>query len=189
MSTAKLNVWVTRVGDSCHIDNEHQWYVHILHCDGELLRWCDRVYTNLPTKCAHLEVEIPPGCYMVCATWSPAPAGTVTPTTLGNHITHLVVIRADCGDDVCITLFPPTFHWCGTWWLVALREQIALQRFPEQAIRAADAAANAVDELLKQLPMDPLTEGMMRIAENRPRRKGTRPKKGQSEAAESEAEE
>ena len=82
MSTAKLNIWVTEVGDPCRIDMKHQWYVHVLHCEGDLLNWCDKVYTNLKTKCGHLEIDVPPGCYMVCATWSPAPLGQASPTSL-----------------------------------------------------------------------------------------------------------
>lgn len=169
MSTAKLNVWVTEVGNPCKIDNTHQWYVHVLHCNGEVLKWCGREYTNLMTKCGHLHIDIPPGCYMVCATWSPAPGGTSVPTTLGNHISHLVTVRADCGDEVCATLFPPTFHWCGIWWLVALRESIALKRLPENAGPAANAAMNAVEALLRQVPQDDFTKQMMKIAENRPK--------------------
>lgn len=46
--------------------------VHILHCNGEILKWCGKKYANLPTQCGHLEVEIPPGCYMVVATWRQA---------------------------------------------------------------------------------------------------------------------
>jgi hypothetical protein len=106
---------------------------------------------------------------MVCATWSPAPGGTSVPTTLGNHISHLVTVRADCGDEVCATLFPPTFHWCGIWWLVALRESIALKRLPENAGPAANAAVNAVEALLRQVPQDDFTKQMMKIAENRPK--------------------
>ncbi len=169
MSTVKLNVWVSQVGEPCKIDNEHQWYVHILHCDGELLKWCGRVYTNLPTKCGHLETAIPPGCYMVCATWSPAPAGSSTPTSLGNHISHLVTIRANCGDEVCATLFPPTFHWCGIWWLIALRENMAQKMLPNNALPAAENALKAVDALLKQLPQDAFTQNMLKITEQKPR--------------------
>lgn len=168
MSTAKLNVWVTKVGDACKIDNEHQWYVHILHCDGELLRWCDRTYSNLATKCGHLEIEIPPGCYMVCATWSPAPAGQIAPTSLGNHISHLVSIRAECGEESCVTLFPPTFHFCGIWWLIALREHLSLNQLPREAGAAAQNALQAVEELLKHVPADEFTQRMLRIQEQRP---------------------
>jgi hypothetical protein len=167
MSTAKLNVWVTKVGDPCRIDNQYQWFVHILHCNGEPLVWCNRKYINLPTKCAHLEIEIPPGCYMVCATWSPAPAGGGAPTTLGNHISHLAIIRAECGKELCVTLFPPTFHWCGIWWLVALRENIALKQIKPEA---GQAAIRAVEELLKQVPADPFATQVLEIEKTAPKR-------------------
>ena len=77
MSTAKLNVWVTRTADACHIDDRRQWFVHITDCHGNVLVWCDKKYSFLPTKCGHLEVEIPPGCYTVFASWTPA--GAVQP--------------------------------------------------------------------------------------------------------------
>jgi len=171
MSTARLNVWVTAVGDPCKIDMVHQWYVHILHCEGDLLNWCDKIYTNLPTKCGHLEIEIPPGCYMVCATWSPAPVGQASPTSLGNHISHLVSIRANCGDHVCATLFPPTFHWCGIWWLIALRESVALRRLPREAAEAANTAVQAVEALLQHIPADEFTKNMLKINEEKPKKK------------------
>jgi hypothetical protein len=169
MSTAKLNVWVTEVGDPCRIDMKHQWFVHVLHCEGDVLNWCDKVYTNLKTKCGHLEIEIPPGCYMVCATWSPAPLGQATPTSLGNHISHLAAVRANCGDHVCVTLFPPTFHWCGIWWLTALKETIQLKRLPKGADDAARNAVNAVEALLKFIPPDEFTQRMQQISRNPPK--------------------
>jgi hypothetical protein len=164
VSTAKLNIWVTKVGDPCRIDDSIQWFVHILHCNGEILQWCNKKYANLPTKCGHLEVEIPPGCYMVVATWSPG-AGTTVPTSLGNHISHLQIVRANCGDHLCVTLFPPTFHWCGIWWLVALRDAMAGTALPREAQPAAKQALDAVEALMKQIPADPLAERMLKMEE------------------------
>jgi len=164
MGTAKLNVWVTEVGNPCKIDMKHQWWVHVLHCNGELLNWCkQKLYTNLKTECGHLEVEIPPGCYMVCATWSPNTSGQPNPKSLGNHITHLSVVRANCGDHVCVTLFPPTLHHCGIWWGKALKEAIALNLLPREAVQLAQRAAGAADELFKILPLDEVTENMQKI--------------------------
>jgi hypothetical protein len=161
MSTARFNVWVTKVGEPCKIDMAHKWYVHVLHCDGEILDWCNRRYSNIETKCGHVEFEAPPGCYMVCATWSPAPAA-ITPTSLGNHISHLQIVRANCGDDVCVTLFPPTFHWCGIWWVRALDELVGLGKVNRTQ---GKAAATAVRALLAELEMDPLTKAMEAIAQ------------------------
>ncbi len=161
MSTAKLNVWVTGVGEACRIDNEHQWFVHILHCNGELLHWCDRTFTNLPTKCGHLDIEIPPGCYMVVATWSPAPGGGQFPTFLGNHITHLSVVRADCGDHVCVTLFPPTLHHCGIWWKIALEEHMEHGRFENREVVANAARAVQAVLNLEEVAIEPFTANLL----------------------------
>ena len=169
MSTATLNVWVTGVGEPCKIDDQRQWYVHVLHCDGTILDWCGRHYQNIPTKCGHVEIEVPPGTYLVVATWSPGAPGT-SPTSLGNHISHVQIARVNCGDHACVTLFPPTFHWCGIWWLVALREAMTLQNFPANARPAAKRALEAADELLKQIPPDPLAQQMLKI-EQEPRPK------------------
>lgn len=161
MSTAKLNVWVTKVGDPCRIDNDHQWFVHILHCDGSPLVWCNRRFVNMPTKCAHLEVDIPPGCYMICATWSPGAPAAGPIQSLGNHISHLQIIRADCAKEYCVTLFPPTLHWCGIWWLVALQEHIEKETIKQTDV--AKRAVGAVQELLKLVPMDGLTKNMLEL--------------------------
>ena len=166
MSTAHLDVWVTAVGDACRMDEEHQWFVHVLHCDGSILEWCDRRYSNIPTKCAHVEIEIPPGCYMVCATWSPAPPGS-QPTSLGNHISHVVAVRANCGDHVCVTLFPPTFHFCGRWWIIAARDLIQMGVMDQNL---GERAIGAVEEVLKRtegVQEDPMTRTLSELAGER----------------------
>lgn len=159
MSIARMNVWVTRVGDPCKIDMEHQWFVHVLHCDGKILDWCNRRYTNIRTQCGHVEFSVPPGQYMVCATMSPAQA-TESPTSLGNHISHLALARVNCGDHACVTLFPPTFHWCGVWWIRALEVHVEMGAVDRDQ---AGAAMDAVRGLLGQVPVDPFTEAMDEI--------------------------
>lgn len=156
MSTARLNVWVTQVGKPCRIDSERTWFVHILHCNGEILEWCDRRFVNLQTKCGHLDVEVPPGCYTVVATWSPSHDPNTVPTSLGNHISHLSVVRVDCGDHACVTLFPPTFHFCGIWWLRAVQDVVELDRLPRDL---ADRAQEVVNEVLEATKgeVDPFT--------------------------------
>lgn len=156
MSTATLNVWVTGLGEPCRIEQRHQWYVHVLHCDGEILTWCDRRYTNLPTKCGHLEVDVPPGCYVVCATWSP---GTDA-QHLGNHLTHNAVIQVACGDHVCVNLFTPTAHHCGTWFVQGLRDA---ERAGRLQPGLADRAEEVVRELFRAVPPDPFTERTLRL--------------------------
>lgn len=163
MSTARLNVWVTEVGDPCKIDLEHRWFVHVLHCDGSLLRWCrdgrePTLYTNIQTDCGHVEFEVPPGEYLVMATWSP---GSGEPHQLGNHLTHIQVVRVNCGDHACVTLFPPTAHFCGTWLQIAIN---TLMQLGDVDRDLGQRAVQAIDEVVQALPEDPLTQATVRLA-------------------------
>ena len=166
MGTATVNVWVTEVGNPCKIDLQHQWYVHVLTCDGEFLTWCREgneptPYTNIKTRCGHAEFEVPPGCYLVMATWSPSVGD---PHRLGNHLTHLQVVRVNCDDHACVTLFPPTAHFCGTWFQIALGTLVRLGDIDRDL---ADRAIGAIGDVLGRLPQgpDPLTEATLRLVQ------------------------
>jgi hypothetical protein len=148
MSTATLNVWVGAVGRPCRIGDDQQWFVHILRCDGEIVTWCKRPLTNLKTECGHLEVEVPPGCYVVCATWSPGTSSA----DLGNHLTHCAIVQAKCGDHVCVNLFTPSLHDCGTWFLLGVHAALQANRLNREGVRAARAVETAVRDLQKFLP-------------------------------------
>lgn len=168
MGMARLNVWVAAVGDPCRIATG-QWFVHIMHCDGSPLVWCDRRYINLETKCGHLDIEIPPGCYVVAASWSPAklgPDGDIA--SLGNHVTHMQIVRADCAKEYCVTLYNPSFHFCGIWWLAALRDHVAVQAVNPDAARRAE---QAVRDVLKELPADRMAENMLAFIDEKPIRR------------------
>jgi hypothetical protein len=156
VSAARLNVWITQVGDPCKIDLEHRWFVHVLQCDGSLLRWCrdgrEPVdYTNIPSECGHVEFDVPPGEYLVMATWSP---GTGEPHQLGNHLTHIQVVRVNCGDHACVTLFPPTAHFCGAWFQIAVN---TLMQLGDVNRELGQRAVEAIQEVVQALPEDPLT--------------------------------
>lgn len=165
MSTARLNVWITEVGDPCKIDLKHRWFVHVLRCDGSLLRWCrdgqEADYTNIETKCGHVEFDVPPGEYLVMATWSP---GTGEPHELGNHLTHIQVVRVNCGDHACVTLFPPTAHFCGTWFQIAIN---TLMELGDVNPDLGQRAVAAIQEVVQALPEDPLSTATARLAPGR----------------------
>jgi hypothetical protein len=161
MATAHLNVWVTAIGDPCHIDVEHQWFVHVLDCDGNILRWCGPEgrtvdFTNITTRCGQAEIEVPPGCYVVCATWSPGTSSE----HLGNHLTHLAVVRVNCGDHACVTLFAPTLNHCRTWFEKALTVHAEAEALDRDLVARAIAA---IGEALVNVPADPFNEAMQKI--------------------------
>jgi hypothetical protein len=103
-----------------------------------------------------LELEIPPGCYVVGAVESTA---GIPP--LGNSLTHIAMVRANCGDHVCVTLFDPSLHLCGTWLGAAINTYVAGggggPRLPQNVIGLLQNAGKAVDAMLKAIPEDPLS--------------------------------
>lgn len=168
MSTARLNVWASVIGRPCEIESKKTLYVYVLHCDGRVLEWCGRKYVALPTKCGHLEVEIPPGCYIVGAVENP---NGIPP--LGNHLTHIQIVRANCGDHVCVTLFNPTLHFCGHWFKTAMTGHAAAggQGVPRELTAAMRNAIDAVEKVEALLPQDPMV-AQMKGVEAIPRPKG-----------------
>lgn len=151
MSTANLNVWITDFGDLCHIQDTEPWFVHIVDCEGRPLKWCEKEYIFLPAKCGHLEIDIPPGCYGVFAGHSPTPGGQ---PPFGNRLTHVQVVRLNCGDHACVTLFSPSLWYCGTWFSYAVKTQLETLRGANIDARLAMTAIQAVDALLEKIPPD-----------------------------------
>jgi hypothetical protein len=154
MSTGNLNIWVTGFGDPCHIEDKEHWFVHILDCEGKPLTWCGKKYIFMEAKCGHLEVNVPPGCYTVFAGHSPQGAG-VPP--FGNRLTHVAVVRVNCGDHACVTLFSPSMWFCGTWFAHAVQTQMAGLQKANIDAKVATAAVQAVRALLEKLPPDDFT--------------------------------
>lgn len=168
MSTAKLNVWITNRADACHIDDQSQYYVHITDCHGNPLAWCREAYTFRPAKCGHLEIEIPPGCYTVFASQSKRPAKDYLP--FGNLLTHVQVVRANCGDHVCVTLFAPGMHYCGTWFKKAVEDHMEILEANHIDARLAKNATDAIGAFLAKLPPEPYSENVVKMIEQGPPR-------------------
>lgn len=146
MSTARLNVWITNLGDPCTIANDaasglpHAWVVAVQHCDGRLLNWSEGryrfhredpwtqiplhtppvippspplpagwYYDNVPTLDGHVEIDVPPGCYVLRGsmhTWF------THGVLYGNWATDRAIVQACCGEEVCPTLYAPSAAAC-----------------------------------------------------------------------------
>jgi hypothetical protein len=157
MSTATLNCWITEIGDPCHIINHDEWFVHIVDCEGKVLTWCGKTYRDIPTKCGHAEIEIPPGCYAVFAGHSTKGTGI---GEFGNRLTHVQIVRANCGDHVCVTLFSPSLWYCGTWFKAAIKQQAAGLKKAGVDDKTAKAAVDAVQNVLGKLRCDTFTQNL-----------------------------
>ncbi len=162
MSLATLNVWITQIGHPCQIGDNIQWFVHIVDCEGKPVTWCGKSYRDIPTKCGHAEIEIPPGCYAVFASENRQDAQGHQGGfgVYGNQLTHVQVVRVNCGDHACVTLFSPSAHFCGTWFgaaIVVLLPALAASGVNPKII---NAAANAVKELVAVLPADEFSKNL-----------------------------
>lgn len=138
MSTAILNVWITNLGEPCTIANDpglpNPWVVAISHCNGRVLNWSEGRYRHhredkwilipshtppggtagwwydrIPTRDGHVEIEVPPGCYVVRATMH---SWFVNGLLYGNWATERAIVQACCGEDVCATLYAPSAIAC-----------------------------------------------------------------------------
>jgi hypothetical protein len=97
-------------------------------------------------RARHLEIEVPPGCYRINAVWSFRIAGGVIYV---NHFTDSAVVQACCGEHMCVTLFNPSIHRCGTIFLRAVRD-LVLQKGINAEI--AQPVEQAVGRLLAATP-------------------------------------
>ncbi|HTQ79903.1 MAG TPA: hypothetical protein VMM92_07900 [Thermoanaerobaculia bacterium] len=160
MCTAKLCVWITAFGHPCEIVNTaDQWYVHVVDCEGNVVQWCGKEYRNLHARCGHLEIEIPPGCYSVFASHTPNTSGS----SFGNRLTHVQVVRVNCGDEACVTLFSPTLWFCGNWFTNAVsiyRPKLIQHGVEEQTLTAA---IESVSRLLAKIPADPFSANLQKL--------------------------
>ncbi len=66
-------------------------------------------YDNVPTRNGHVEIEVPPGCYVLRGS---AHFGISDGRLLGNWATDHAVVQACCGQEICTTLYPPSAGGC-----------------------------------------------------------------------------
>lgn len=173
MSTSILNVWITNLGDPCSIANDpglpNPWVVAVAHCNGRVLNWSEGRYRHhkedrwipirphpgvggvtgwwydsIPTRDGHVEIEAPPGCYVVRATMH---SWFVNGLLYGNWATERAVVQACCGDDVCATLYAPSALACSVPLFefvlpLLIRNRIIKREDGERAINAMKAVFN-----------------------------------------------
>jgi len=139
MGMSKLNIYVSAMDNPCGID-QRTWYVTIYDCDGNVFEFCGKKYVVMPAKCGHLSVEVPPGIYYIKAVWSFRLLGTIYYV---NHFTDAAIVQVCCDDHVCVKLFNPSIHRCGTI-LVRAVHDLALQKaIKPQEAKQFEQAVNA----------------------------------------------
>ncbi len=143
----------------------YDWKVAVLHCDGRTLNWSEGRYRfhhddpwtpirrhvrpgdparqegwwyeNILTRDGHVEIEVPPGCYVVVASLHNWIANGVL---YGNWVTDHAIVQTACGHDACITLYAPSIQRCMTPLL-----EMVVPLLERQGIIHADQAERAVE--------------------------------------------
>lgn len=138
MSVATLSVWIPNLGQPCTVANDpglpNPWRVVVFRCDGQVLNWSEGRfrthhkeswttipwhtppggiegywYDSIPTRDGHVEIEVPPGTYVVRATMH---SWFVNGLLYGNWATDHAVVQACAGQDVSVTLYTPSAMAC-----------------------------------------------------------------------------
>jgi len=108
MGMARLNIWITDLGQPCKMA-QRDWVVAIAGCDGKVLEWCGKKYDSVPAPCGHVDLEVPPGCYVIRAS---AHTWWANGLLFGNWATDRAVVQACCDEHHCVTLYAPSVMAC-----------------------------------------------------------------------------
>jgi hypothetical protein len=141
MGLGKLNIWIRYEPDitwSCKVDTENKWFVTIKDCTGRILEWCGQTYSRVgPTECGHIEIELPPGCYILSA---------ISMATGSNTFTAPAFVQVRCDETACVNLLAPIRNTCGWYYIAGLKQAVR-----EKAVPAgiAGRAIKAVKEVLE----------------------------------------
>jgi hypothetical protein len=111
-----------------------RWSVAVSHCSGRVVNWSEGRYRHhrddkwtpisyhtpsggtpgwwyemIPTRDGHVEIELPPGCYVVRGTMH---SWFVHGLLYGNWATERAITQVSCGQDACVTLYAPSAPAC-----------------------------------------------------------------------------
>jgi hypothetical protein len=172
MGLARINVWISDVADPCGTF-KGSGQMTVLDCKG-VLEWpCGRfldpagkwvpvpngVYHDLPFRCGHLEVEVPPGCYWVTAGYVGPPVGGIVHF---NGTTHVGIVEVGCDQTACVKLYNPTLRLCWDWFRAGLHALAGAQGTGLTAAQAREVE-DTVEGVLKEVPTLPHEETLHRV--------------------------
>ena len=152
MGMARLNIWITDLGHPCKMA-QRDWVVAIAGCDGKVLEWCGKTYDSVPAPCGHVDLEVPPGCYVIRASahtwWSEG-------LLIGNWATDRAVVQACCDEHHCVTLYAPSVMAC---WVPLFEIVLQVMADKGKVPREALQALRTVNEAIAKQPATEFERG------------------------------
>ena len=179
MSVAKINLWIPDYQDTCRIDNTNHFVATVQNCEGQVLEWSGGRYWTKDNQWhpivgdlagakpgvpgyydgvpgtgdpGHVCFEVPPGCYIVSASthiWIELPAEHEL-IILGNLGTQHAMVKACCGEDVCVTVYQPTGWHCSVIEVMELLLPVMAERNLVDR-RLVDDARRALQPIVDRL--------------------------------------
>jgi hypothetical protein len=143
MGLATLNVWIHDKQDPCKISDE-VWWVAVTYCNGNPVEWCGHTYSFEEAKCGHVELRLPPGCYIVHGLQF-----FFLKKLFLFHFTEHAIVIVNCDELGCAHLFTPTSRQWPKGAVRAVRFLAESQHLPKDKVEAFVAASDA---LLKDMP-------------------------------------
>lgn len=137
MGFGKLNIWVRNT--ACEVV-DRAGHLHVYNCHGKLIlpiTWFQH---------GHIEVQVPPGCYIV-------QAGVV----YGNIYTDRTMVIVRCGEDICVNLVLAQF-------LAPLPPELVVQPLVLYNCPAAMATALVANSFEAGIKQEELTRAIDVIA-------------------------
>ena len=152
MGMARLNIWITDLGHPCKMA-QRDWVVAIAGCDGKVLEWCGRTYDSVPAPCGHVDLEVPPGCYVIRAS---AHTWWAEGHLIGNWATDRAVVQACCDEHHCVTLYAPSVMAC---WVPLFEIVLQVMADKGKVPREALQALRTVNEAIAKQPATEFERG------------------------------
>jgi len=188
MGKAKINIWVSGEADACGVW-AGEGEITVFDCKG-VLEWpCGRflspegewrpvphgLYKDLPFKCGHLEVEVPPGCYWVIAGYVSQPR----PPIHLNYTTHVGIVQACCDETACVKLYNPTIRLCWDWFWAGLRvlNAVGERKIDREKLAQLESIAKELFEGVPQLPIEAAIESIFEDLVKTATKRGRKPTK------------
>lgn len=202
MSTAKLNVWVTKLGDPWSIVNQpypgYQWVVAVANCGG-VVNWSEGRYRHhsddawtpiqqhagpggvmgwwydsIPTLDGHVEIELPPGSYSVIASLH---TWFVEGVLYGNWYTDHAIVHLPCGQESCATLYAPSEMSCHRRLYdfvipLLIKHGVIAREAGDRAIQAMRAAFNRKMSPFEEQEMELLRRAFERMDQEPQKKSG-----------------
>lgn len=141
MSLSKLNIWL-RDEECKPVGKKECGYVNIYHCRDQ---WTDLELSKpIPDEAANVELEVPPGCYMLQA------CVRFTESSDDCLFTEKVMVVVGCNQELCVNLIVPQMKTLSLRYVIPFIKEAKLKKIPERDIVAAAQTIMAVSGLTKE---------------------------------------